>query len=144
MRTSTLSRAFVTAAEVVDRAIGWHRLPRPLGLLTLIGIRDRLRERNLHDTGLPPPERTEPTPRELAARTTDGTFNDVGSPTMGSKGARFGRNVALKHTFPELMPEILEPNPRTVSRELMTRKTFIPAPTLNLLAAAWIQFEVND
>jgi broad specificity phosphatase PhoE len=69
MRTSILSRAFVTAAEVVDRAIGWHRLPRPLGLLTLIGIRDRLRERNLHDTGLPPPERTEPTPRELAART---------------------------------------------------------------------------
>jgi len=39
---------------------------------------------------------------------------------------------------------LLEPNPRTVSRELLTRKEFIPATTLNLLAGAWIQFEVHD
>ena len=38
----------------------------------------------------------------------------------------------------------LEPNPRLVSRELLTRDEFIPATTLNLLAGAWIQFEVHD
>ena len=39
---------------------------------------------------------------------------------------------------------MLEPNPRTISRELLTRDEFIPATTLNLLAGAWIQFEVHD
>ena len=39
---------------------------------------------------------------------------------------------------------ILDPNPRLVSRELLTRDEFQPATTLNLLAAAWIQFEVHD
>ena len=38
----------------------------------------------------------------------------------------------------------MSPNPRTVSRELLARKDFIPATTLNLLAAAWLQFEVHD
>ena len=36
------------------------------------------------------------------------------------------------------------PNPRLVSRELLTRDEFQPATTLNLLAGAWIQFEVHD
>ena len=31
-----------------------------------------------------------------------------------------------------------------VSRELLTRHDFIPATSLNLLAAAWIQFMVKD
>ena len=31
-----------------------------------------------------------------------------------------------------------------MSSELLARKQFIPATTLNLLAAAWIQFEVHD
>ena len=61
---------------------------------------------------------------------------------MGSLGSRFGRNVPLEHTVREKDP--LEPNPRLVSRELLTRKEFIPATTLNLLAGAWIQFEVHD
>jgi hypothetical protein len=38
----------------------------------------------------------------------------------------------------------MEPNPRLVSRELLTRNEFQPATTLNLLAGAWIQFEVHD
>ena len=61
---------------------------------------------------------------------------------MGSLGSRFGRNVPLEYTVREKNP--LEPNPRLVSRELLTRKEFIPATTLNLLAGAWIQFEVHD
>ncbi|HYV02383.1 MAG TPA: peroxidase family protein, partial [Actinomycetota bacterium] len=63
---------------------------------------------------------------------------------MGSVGTRFGRNVPLDRTFPEPDPMILAPSPRLVSRELLTRDRFHPATTLNLLAAAWIQFEVHD
>ena len=37
-----------------------------------------------------------------------------------------------------------DPNPVIVSRELLHRKGFIPARSLNLLAAAWIQFQVHD
>jgi hypothetical protein len=38
----------------------------------------------------------------------------------------------------------MEPNPRTISNELLARDTFKPATTLNLLAAAWLQFMVHD
>ena len=48
-----LSRALMALTDWLDRRFGWDRLPRPLGLLTLIGVRDRLRQRNLCDTGLP-------------------------------------------------------------------------------------------
>ena len=63
---------------------------------------------------------------------------------MGSIGSRFGRNVPIELTYPEQPHELLEPNPRLVSRRLLTREQFQPATTLNLLAAAWIQFEVHD
>lgn len=57
----------------------------------------------------------------------------------------FGRNVPLKHTHPETDWATLNgPNPRTVSRVLLTRDDFKPATTLNLLAAAWLQFMVRD
>jgi hypothetical protein len=36
------------------------------------------------------------------------------------------------------------PDPILVSRELLTRDVFIPAKSLNVLAAAWIQFQVHD
>ena len=65
-------------------------------------------------------------------------------PLMGSLGSRFGRNVPLTKAYPDPPDKLLEPNPRTVSRELMTRNEFIPATTLNVLAGAWIQFEVHD
>ena len=39
---------------------------------------------------------------------------------------------------------LLEPNPRVVSRELLTRDEFIPATIVNVLAGAWLQFEVHD
>jgi Animal haem peroxidase len=134
------------AAETLDRRVGWDRLPRPLGVLTLAGLRSRLRERNLHDTNaakpLPPP--TADGDRHLSARTFDGTWNDLDEPRMGSIGARFGRNFPLRHTFPEELPALLDPSPRDVSRHLLTREVFRPATTLNVFAAAWLQFEVHD
>jgi len=125
----------------------WHRLPRFLAMLKLIGIRDELRAENLHDTEEPPLERKPVTPGLDPAlregRSTDGSFNDLQFPTMGAAGCRFGRNVPLQHTFPDA-PNLLIPNPRHVSRELMTRDQFQPATFLNLLAASWIQFMVHD
>jgi Animal haem peroxidase len=133
-------------ATVLDRRFGWDRLPRPLGVLALVGLRDRLRRENLHDTETvhPLPDPDAAPERTHGARTLDGSFTDLASPRMGAIGARFGRNVPLDRTFPEEPPGILEPSPRVVSRELLTRRTFVPATTLNLLAGAWLQFEVHD
>src|ERR671914_1263976 len=64
----------------------WSELPWPLGLLTILTYRNRLRRENLSDTespapkSLPAPEDT----RYLTARTADGTYNDLANPRMGS------------------------------------------------------------
>jgi hypothetical protein len=110
-------------------------------------MRDQLREKNLHDTEEPPmPERSEnePLPPGVAGeRTIDGTYNDLKCPMMGAAGRRFGRNFPLSETRPDTA-NLLTPNPREVSRVLMTRETFQPATIVNLLAASWIQFMVHD
>jgi len=139
-----MPRLYDATAEAIDRRIGWDKLPLPIAMLVLIGLRNVLRKKNLYDTGRGPLDKpdVDDHPDYLTARTLDGTFNNLDDPLMGSLGSRFGRNVPLEHTVREKDP--LEPNPRTVSRELLTRKEFIPATTLNLLAGAWIQFEVHD
>jgi hypothetical protein len=135
---------FDRAAQTVDRRWGWDKLPVPLAMLVLVGLRRILRKQNLWDTGRGPLDEPDVSdhPRYLTARTLDGTYNNLEDPLMGSLNSRFGRNVPLEHTKAET--NALEPNPRLVSRELLTRKEFIPATTLNLLAGAWIQFEVHD
>jgi hypothetical protein len=140
------SSLLIRAASTLDRRFGWDRLPRPVAVLALVGIRSRLRRENLYDTETvhPLPPAGEPPERALRARTLDGSYNDLATPRMGAIGARFGRNVPLDRTFPEQEPGILEPSPRVVSRELLTRRELIPATTLNLLAGAWLQFEVHD
>jgi len=125
----------------------WYKLPRLLAMSRLVDMRNTLREKNLHDTEEPPLERQD-VPADLdpglrEARTLDGTFNDLQFPKMGAVGCRFGRNVPLEHASPDI-PNLMVPNPRLVSRELMTRDEFQPATILNLLAAAWIQFMVHD
>ena len=139
-----MPRLYDATAEAIDRRIGWDKLPLLLAMPVLIGLRNVLRKKNLYDTGRGPLDQpdVDDHPRYMTARTLDGTFNNLDDPLMGSLGSRFGRNVPLEHTVREKNP--LEPNPRTVSRELLTRKEFIPATTLNLLAGAWIQFEVHD
>jgi hypothetical protein len=141
-------RIYDEAAQAADRAFGWDKLPRPLGLLVLIGLRNILRQRNLYDTSALPsavaPKVAAPGPETLTTRTPDGSYNDLGHSAMGMAGTRFGRNVPLRYGNAEAPDKILEPNPREVSRELLTRHEFIPATTLNLLAAAWIQFMVKD
>ncbi len=140
---SCVSRWWMSVAENLDRRIGWDKLHLVLGIPTLIGMRDRLRHENLFDTGVPEMGGT-PSPRQRAYRTADGTWNDLAHPRMGAAGTRFGRNVRPADHAPESEPALLTPNPRTVSRTLLTRDQFIPATTLNMLAGAWLQFEIHD
>ena len=74
----------------------------------------------------------------------DGSYNDLGCPWMGMAGARFGRNVPISDTHGEQPPELYEPNPRQVSRDLLARRSFVPVPHLNVLVPAWLQFMVHD
>jgi hypothetical protein len=63
---------------------------------------------------------------------------------MGAENQRFGRNVPIGQTWPDPEPQLVQPSPRLISERLLKRETFIPATSLNLLAAAWIQFQVHD
>jgi hypothetical protein len=139
-------KTFLNLIDRLDRKYGWHKLPKLLGIVTLVGLRDRLRAQNLFDSGVPGDAQVVPDDerRYLRARTIDGTFNDLEQPFMGAVGSRFGRNVPPKDSFPEKESDLMSPNPRIVSRELMTRDHFTPAESLNVLAAAWLQFEVHD
>jgi Animal haem peroxidase len=134
----------MATAEWLDRRVGWSRLPKPAALLTLMGVRMRLRRDNLFDpAGLSLPWGPSPRPDEKRSlvRTADGRGNDLTHAAMGSVGALFGRNVPVTETAPK---DVLTPNPRAVSLDLLTRQRFLPATTLNVLAAAWLQFEVHD
>ncbi|WP_447973641.1 peroxidase family protein [Nitrospira sp. Kam-Ns4a] len=159
--------------RAINRFIPWHKLPAwpfprlSLRLWNLPALRADLRERNLYDTArLPvqpePPGYTPPLnpvgiplvnpfrpvepfhPDFLRYRTADGGYNDLQNPTMGRTGARYARNFPFAESCPRPGFEHERPTPRQVSEELMLRDTFQPATTLNLLAAAWIQFEVHD
>jgi hypothetical protein len=133
-----------TASGDVRRKREWHELPDLFAMFYLVFMRDWLRNANLYDTEvtpLPPATTTVP-PRWECARTLDGTWNDLDYPTMGSACRHFGRNVPLASAFPD--PDLHDPSPRVISTALMTRHAFIPARSLNVLAAAWIQFQVHD
>ena len=141
-----LSDIYNRTCVMVDQKVGWPSLPVPLALAVLAGVRNTLREKNLVDTNTPGVPLTTPPvyPNVVTARTPDGTFNDLKCPFMGSAGSRFGRNVPLEETWREKEPDLMTPSPRVVSLELMTRNEFTPAKTLNLLAAAWLQFQIRD
>src|SRR5690242_18283470 len=100
---SVLSRWLGKSAEKVDHTFGWDHLPLPLAIPTLVGLRDRLRELNLYDTGRGPKDvpQFDDHAGYMGARTLDGTYNDLSDPLMGSLGSRFGRNVPIADTWPE-------------------------------------------
>ena len=128
---------------------------------------------NTSDIAVTEPKGLRPTapfdPRFLCEREEDGQYNDLAKPTMGNAslnpndplngsgftlsnpGARFGRNIPLSEVDPTRDGGILEPSPRLVSNRLLARQKksdgtddFKPAKILNLLAAAWIQFQTHD
>jgi hypothetical protein len=142
-------RLYDRVAQLVDRRVGWDRLPRSWGLAILAGLRNILRQENLRDpsTRVPvvnPPPVPPRTPQHLVGRSADGTHNDLDHPDMGMAGARFGRNIALDKVLPVTEDELLRPSPREVSRRLLTRTAFQPAESVNTLAAAWLQFMIRD
>jgi hypothetical protein len=131
----------------VDRAIGWWRLPTPLGLAVLVGLRNVMRRKNLFDTSHYPatgPVPAAPSVRYRTERAPDGSNNDPRDPRMGMAYSRFGRNVPAPPDYPDEVTDVLSPSPREVSRALLTRHEFQAARTINVLAAAWLQFMVRD
>ena len=140
------AQLFIKLAEFLDRRWGWDNLPPTLGLLSLVGIRNRLREDNLYDTydGSPPAAPAREPQEYLTVRTVDGSYNDLSAPSMGMAGTRFGRNLPPASAPAEQPPRLFDPNPLTISNELLRRETFKGAGQVNVLAAAWLQFEVHD
>jgi hypothetical protein len=141
-------RIYDAVSQFVDQRLGWFKLPTPLGLLALIGVRNNLRRENLYDTTDLPATGERPLlswdPAYLTARSPDGSWNDLDDPKMGRAGSRFGRNVPLEKANREPEQDLMSPNPRTVSRELMTRHEFQAATSLNALVSAWLQFMIRD
>ncbi|MDB4965166.1 MAG: Catalase [Myxococcales bacterium] len=140
----------------------WYKADMNTGLAKLATMRGVLDKYNLHDTYLPG---SRPQVNCAAVDTTvrqyDGTCNDLVNTTAGAVGARIGRNIPVflpspssptgYAPNPKAYPAstdaaLLTPNPREVSRALFTRGAsgMKPVPFLNLLAAAWIQFQVHD
>lgn len=125
----------------------WYRRPLPLGILTLAYMRERLNKRNLRSAypagalvGFQPPDQAPP-PGVERFRTADGSWNNLADPKEGAAGTRFPRNARVRPTHGHL----LDPNPREVSRRLLTRHDEnCTVPFLNLLAASWIQFQNHD
>ena len=148
MAKGLFARLLIGTFALLNRFVPWYRLPRWLGIGNLMAYRLALRARNLHDTWTPGGLRRwvgdVPDTDRVRYRTPDGSWNHLEHPDMGKAGTRFGRNVPLAGAWPESGPSLLEPSPREVSRRLMTREAFVPATTLNLLAAAWIQFQTHD
>jgi hypothetical protein len=135
----------------------WYRRPWAVGVLILAYIREQLNAHNLISTyprgelvgfqeaGQRPPLGV------THFRTADGSWNNLADPKEGAAGTRFLRNVDLSVTCAENEPRLLTPNPREISRQLLTRPDdddgrpkVIPVGFLNLLAASWIQFMNHD
>ncbi|MDO8267725.1 MAG: peroxidase family protein [Moraxellaceae bacterium] len=117
------------------------------GLITLAVERSNLLENNLFDLEDYPKLNGSITcdQRSLTARTEDGTCNILSNPAEGSVYVRFGRNVDPTAATGETEATgLLSPNPREVSNTLLARGPFKPAPSLNFIAASWIQFMVHD
>jgi hypothetical protein len=143
-----LDRFLVNHFRRVNESKEWHVLPKWRGLANLMALRTELREHNLHDTDgdLTQPKPScpfHPDPPARGMRTASGTQNDLQYPAMGCRGSRLGRNVPRTMTAPD-SAKLMTPNPLLVSQELLARREFMPATSLNLLAAAWIQFQVHD
>jgi len=129
----------------------WSRKNYVMGMLQLAHMRHELNKNNLYDSypkgvltafedpGMMAPQWTK------WARTADGTWNNQINAKEGAAGTRFGQNVKIEATWPD-MKNLMTPNPRALSLELLTRVDgkMKEVPFLNLLAASWIQFMVHD
>ena len=127
----------------------WYRRSLFAGIMTLAYMRDQLNRRNLRsaypDGALVGFQKPGQTPPEGAThfRTADGSWNNFDNPMEGAAGTRFGRNVEINAIQPESGEQLMTPNPREISRKLLSRESgeVKEIPFLNMLAASWIQFQ---
>ena len=136
---NAIGPAVAVVAQQLDSRFHWDRLGRPLGLITLLGLRHSLREHNLYDPGPRDDGPAAPgdAPPRMRTRTIDGRHTHPYHATAGAVGTRFSRNLPVA-------AEREGPDAADVSKALLTRGEFVPATSLNMLAAAWLQFEVHD
>ncbi len=129
----------------------WYKRGRTRGILTLGFMRDQLNRNNLKSVypkgqliafqgfGQIPPDAAR------YFRTADGSWNNFQNPKEGAAKTRFMRNTGHAVIRPERDEELLTPNPQEISTKLLTRgEKMNEVPFLNLLAAAWIQFQNHD
>ncbi|VUC23259.1 unnamed protein product [Clonostachys rosea] len=151
-RPPFVERVGISVFRLINKVVPWFKLPSLIGALNLALLRVELRGYNLHDgyASASAQGSSEDTPmddeRFQTARNSDGKFNSLEQPRMGCTGMRFGRNFPREDCPKPTEEELWSPNPRLISEKFMARKEgkFIPATTLNLLAAAWIQFQTHD
>ena len=148
-KPSFIDRGIVGLFHVINKVIAWHKLPGFLGAINLDALRIELRRDNLYDgyTSEAAQGNQVDSPvdhRFETARNSEGKYNDIQRPLMGCTGMRFGRNFPRELTPKPTEEELWNPNPRMLSERFMARKEFIPATSLNMLAAAWIQFQTHD
>src|SRR5262252_10063894 len=139
-----LQRFLNIVYRVVNFFARWDRLPTLVAAINIAVYRDRLRKYNLYHTGYGVASSSGSNAGKERWRSADGSFNSLEHPRMGMAGTRFGRNIPLTEAVPDTDDALLDPSPRLISKELLARRSFIPATTLNLLAAAWIQFETHN
>ena len=104
----------------------WYRKRLYKAILTLAYMRDKLNRDNLKST-YPLDAMTGFAPADLVPpigvthfRTADGSWNNLDNPKEGAAGTRFPRNVANSVIRRPTDEELLSPNPRTISRKLLT------------------------
>ncbi|MEL6964211.1 MAG: peroxidase family protein [Pseudomonadota bacterium] len=130
----------------INRRRPWYTMPTAkLQIANLVGLRGQMRQKNLYDTYRRRVTDSAPIPEEFQkVRTSDGSYNDPRDSSVGQAGTRFGRNVPLSQARPASDQDMLTPDPREISNRLLARQTFLPASSINVLAAAWLQFMVHD
>ena len=138
MTINRLERVAAAIFRAINRWRVWHRLPFVLAVANLFALRIDLSGSNLFDTETSPPDRlppevsTSPLPdRRWELQRSIETLD-------GNGETRFGRNMPLAQTFGETPPALYDPNPRLISRELLARREFVPAPTVNVLVAGLV------
>lgn len=136
----------------LDRRRGWYRLPKPLGLATLVGTAALCAGATL---STPPTSRRKtrtyrsPTHHRClrnGRRTAAGTTST--EPARGMANTRFAPYLAVtcRSTTPTRSRRIVALNltSREVSRRLMTRDRLIPTSAGIALISVWLQFMIRD
>jgi hypothetical protein len=147
------------ATQIVGRLAGyrdkvwtnWYHRSFILSILTLAYMRERLNTHSLKTVyprgalvGFQPEGQTPPE-GVSHFRTADGSWNNLANPKEGAAGTRFPRNVTNQAIHAETGAALMTPNPREISRRLLTRQGEMKeVPFLNMLAAVWIQFMNHD